>query len=357
MSPRPRNLLLFCFAVDSGHPTLNFALGWYRRLLAHYDGIDIIAFDVGPHDLPSEIRVHALKRPGDGRLSRLWRFWRLAAQICRERRPLVVFSHMNTALTVAFWPLARLFRLRQVLWYAHAEVTTLLRAAIASADRVVTSTAEGCRVATGKLRCIGQGVDEAVFRADGGPGIRCDAVTTGRIARSKNLDLLISGFIRAAHPTARLHVIGSPAGPQDADLERELHRRWAADPRIIFHGFLAPPDIAVIYRTCAVFLNLSDTGSLDKANLEAAIAGLPILTCNRAFAAFVFNHHLPDEFILPDARSDFAPLLRQLLDAPQPFIERQAAVGAAVRTEHTVDALIGRLGLELAACERNGATP
>jgi glycosyltransferase involved in cell wall biosynthesis len=357
MSNPPRNLLLFCFAVDANHPTLNFALGWYRRLLERYDGIDIIAFDVGTHDLPAAIRVHQLKQPGDGRLGRVWRFWRMAARICRERRPRVVFSHMNTALVLAFWPLARSLRLRQVLWYAHAEVTPLLRGAVACADRVVTSTPEGCRIATGKLRCIGQGVDDAIFTPDGGTASRTDAVTTGRIAGSKNLDLLISGFIRANHPTARLHVIGSPARSQDRILEKELHRRWADEPRVMFHGFRSPAEIAAIYRNCALFINLSDTGSLDKANLEAAIAGLPVMTSNRAFAALVRERSLPQDLLLDHAHADFAPVLRQVLDAPMSFITRHAPIGAAIRADHAIGALIAKLSRELASCESAEVAP
>jgi glycosyltransferase involved in cell wall biosynthesis len=352
MSNPPRNLLLFCFAVDANHPTLNFALGWYRRLLTRYDSIDLIAFDVGRHDLPPAIRVHAVKRPGDWRLARLWRFWRLAAKLCRERRPLVVFSHMNTALATAFWPLACRFRLRLVLWYAHAAVSPLLRCAVAAADRVVTSTPEGCRVGTAKLRCIGQGIDDAVFAPGPDGQARIDAVTTGRIAASKNLDRLIAAFVGAGHATARLHVIGSPARREDEALELDLRRRWGGDPRIVFHGFRSPAEIAAIYRTCAVFLNLSDTGSLDKANLEAALAGLAVVTSNRAFAAFVRHHGLPDDLLLGSSQDDAAPLIRRVLDDPPAALARHAAVGAAVAAEHALAGLIARLGAELAEHER-----
>lgn len=352
MNPHPRRLLVFCFAVDAGHPTLNFALGWYRSLLSHYDQIDIIAFDVGHHDLPVAIRVHQLKCPGDWRIGRLWRFWQLAARICRERRPLVVFSHMNTALTVAFWPLAILFRLRQVLWYAHAEITPLLRCAVACCERVLTSTPEGCRVSTGKLRCIGQGVDGTAFAAQRCADPRTDAVTTGRIAGSKNLDLLIAAFIRAGHPSARLHVIGSPARREDEDLERSLRQQWSAEPRIVFHGFKPPAEIARIYRTCAVFINLSDTGSLDKANLEAAMSGLAVITSNRAFAVFVRNHGLPEDLLLGSAQDDAAPLIRRALDAPGPLLARHAGIGRIVAAEHSLDGLIGRLAGELHRHER-----
>ncbi len=352
MNPRPRHLLVFCFAVDDEHPTLNFAIGWYRSLLSHYDAIDIIAFDVGHHDLPPAIRVHQLKRPGDWRLARLWRFWQLAARLCRERRPLVVFSHMNTALTVAFWPLAFLLRLRQVLWYAHAQITPLLRCAVTCCDRVVTSTPEGCRVPTGKLRCIGQGVDGRVYSARGCDDERSDAVTTGRIAGSKNLDLLIAAFVRAGHPSARLHIIGSPARREDEDLERRLRQLWSSEPRVVFHGFKRPPEIAGIYRSCAVFINLSDTGSLDKANLEAAMSGLAVVTSNRAFAAFVRSHGLPEDLLLGSPQDDAAPLIRRALDAPGPLLARHAGIGRIVAAEHDLDGLISRLAGELSSHER-----
>lgn len=352
MNPHPRRLLIFCFAVDADHPTLNFALGWYRGLLAHYDEIDIIAFDVGHHDLPPEIRVHQLKRHGDWRLGRLWRFWRIAARICRERRPLVVFSHMNTVLAAAFWPLAAILGLRQVLWYAHAATTPLLRCAVACCDRVVTSTPEGCRVQTGKLRCIGQGVDGRVYTPQGCNDGRTDAVTTGRIAGSKNLDLLIAAFIRAGHPSARLHVIGSPARREDEGLEHSLRQQWSAESRIVFHGFRSPAEIARIYRTCAVFINLSDTGSLDKANLEAAMSGLAVVTSNRAFAAFVRSHGLPEDLLLGSSQDDAAPLIRRALDAPGPLLARHAAIGKIVAAEHDLDGLVSRLAGELSRHER-----
>lgn len=352
MSPKPRNLLVFCFSVDSGHPTLNFALGWYRRLLEHYDGIDIIAFDVGPHDLPSTIRVHQLKKPLEGRALRLLRFWRIASRICRERRPAVVFSHMNLALTVAFWPLSRLFGLRQVLWHTHSHVSPLLRCAVMCTDRVLSASPEGCLVKTGKLRCIGHGVDDRIFAHPVDSCRRIDAVTTGRIARSKNIDLIIEAFVAAAHPTAKLHVIGSPACSADAALEQTLRQRWSGSARVVFHGFRSPSEISAIYSSCALFVNLSDTGSLDKANLEAALAGLAVLTSNAAFIAFVRSHGLPDDLLLTKGKDNISSLMRKVLDMPYPTLNKHAVIGQAVAAEHSLDGLIAKLGGELRLHER-----
>ena len=56
---------------------------------------------------------------------------------------------------------------------------------------------------------------------------------------------------------------------------------------IEFVGSIPNKDIAEFYQSGDLFVNFSDTGSLDKAVLEAMACGLQILTSNEAFKDIV----------------------------------------------------------------------
>jgi hypothetical protein len=81
------------------------------------------------------------------------------------------------------------------------------------------------------------------------------------------------------------------------------------------------------------------------------------MTSNRAFAALVRERSLPQDLLLDHAHADFAPVLRQVLDAPMSFITRHAPIGAAIRADHAIGALIAKLSRELASCESAEVAP
>jgi glycosyltransferase involved in cell wall biosynthesis len=85
-------------------------------------------------------------------------------------------------------------------------------------------------------------------------------------------------------------IIGGPGLAEQAgymkNLEKEVHEK-NLDEMVDFLGPLPPKDLIPYYQNCDLFVNFSDTGSVDKVVLEAMAAGSLVLTSNEAFKNIV----------------------------------------------------------------------
>jgi glycosyltransferase involved in cell wall biosynthesis len=104
-------------------------------------------------------------------------------------------------------------------------------------------------------------------------GISDDALLfgyAGHLRPEKNLGLLLSAFIKADIPKAKLLILGS--GPCEAEL-RQLAEELKAGERVVFHE--ATPDPAPFYAAMDVFVLSSSTEQMPISLLEAMACGLP----------------------------------------------------------------------------------
>jgi glycosyltransferase involved in cell wall biosynthesis len=100
----------------------------------------------------------------------------------------------------------------------------------------------------------------------------------GRLSEAKGfLDALdcLAG-LRRRFPQARLHAAGQWL---DRGYEALVHRfltERGLDDAVTFHGYLAPEDLARLYRQCHLMLFPSRSEGLPRAALEAMMSGLPV---------------------------------------------------------------------------------
>jgi glycosyltransferase involved in cell wall biosynthesis len=83
-----------------------------------------------------------------------------------------------------------------------------------------------------------------------------------------------------------LRIVGSPVRSGDTAYVESLHQqveRLGLQANVEFVGPIPYPELPHVYPEADLFLNFSDTGSLDKAVLEAMSCGVPVLTTNVAF--------------------------------------------------------------------------
>jgi 1,2-diacylglycerol 3-alpha-glucosyltransferase len=113
-------------------------------------------------------------------------------------------------------------------------------------------------------------------------GIPADAMTllyVGRLAREKNLDMLLSAFrlISDKDSSARLALVGG--GPYTESL-REQTERLRLTERVVFAGPLPRADLASAYADSDIFVWPSITETQGLAVCEALSAGLPCVAAN-----------------------------------------------------------------------------
>ncbi len=85
-------------------------------------------------------------------------------------------------------------------------------------------------------------------------------------------------------------IVGVPATAKDQEYAHELTQELARAPykeRIAFTGAVRHEDLPQVLAKADVFVNLSLTGSLDKAVLEALIMRVPVVSTNEAFESLL----------------------------------------------------------------------
>jgi glycosyltransferase involved in cell wall biosynthesis len=356
-------LLIFNLKTDADDDVLGFTTDWINGLAVHCERVFVITMTCGRMAVAANVEVLSVgKERGYSELRRTFEFYRLLSNLLRHERIDACFAHMMPLFAVMGWPLLRIYRVPIVLWYAHSHVSWMVRVATRLVDRVVTSTRSGFQLPTRKLSIIGQGVDVARFRPAETETILPDRfvlLTVGRISPVKRLEVLIdaiSGLPERRSDGRRIVVrfVGNPLTSRDVEyltmLRRRVESAGVAD-RVEFSSACAFTQIDHTYREADLFVNSSDTDSVDKTVLEAMSTGLPVVTSNAAFVD-IFDREYAALCQVP--KGDVPALanrLQRLIEMPGD--ERRAlgsALRATVRRDHSLEALCSRVIKVLGGC-------
>lgn len=292
---RKLRLLLFNLATDADDPVLGFTTTWLNALAPYCDCIDVITMRAGRLALPGNVRVYSVgKEKGYGEPRRAVEFYRILIGLLLRRRYDACFAHMQQIFALMAAPLLKLWRVPVTLWYAHKSTPRSLVWAEKLVNHIVTPSPESFRLPSRKARVIGHGIDTTRFvpaeRADDG---LFTLVSVGRLAPVKRLELLIDTVHRLYYDLAwgevRLHIVGGATG-EHAAYERRLRQLVETLDIANLVTFTGPVEYDAIvpeYQQADVMVNLSQTGSVDKAVLEAMACGLPVITANEAFQSLL----------------------------------------------------------------------
>jgi glycosyltransferase involved in cell wall biosynthesis len=293
------NVLLFNLRTDSADTALGFTTAWINALAHHCERIVVVTMYAGRIDVAPNVVVRSIgKEAGLSEARRLVRFYRIVLSTLRNERIDVAFAHMAPLFAVLFAPIAKVRRIPVLLWYAHKSVPPMLRLAHSLVDRCVSSTSEGFRLNSRKVWFIGQGVDTNTFA----PARQTPAayektvLLIGRVTPIKNLEEVLDAvaLVRQDGHDLRLRVVGGPLTKTDRRYEAQI--RGAAEQLgggiVDFRGPVPFTGIPDEYRQGGIFINLSDSGSLDKAILEAMASGCIPVCRNDAFRVLAEEHGL-----------------------------------------------------------------
>lgn len=327
-------LLICTQAVDKNHSNLGSFHRWLEEFAVHCDSIRVVCLEAGEHTLPANVTVwSAGKERG---VSRPMRWIRILREVIRSNKEYdTVFVHMNPEYVVLCGWWWRLKKKKVGLWYTHKSVNLKLRLAVYFASVIFTASKESFRLASEKVKVVGHGVDTAAFT----PGVRpaqLRIATAGRISKTKRLLEMLSALdvLHSRSIEFFFSIVGAPIYPEDErylhEVEQEIRRRpYAASVRVA--GTVPYARMPQTLAESSVFLNLSRTGSVDRAVLEAMAAGLVPVTTNEAFRDVLTPYGL---YVETDRPQDIAgALLRAQQTDPAPLI-------AYVREGHSLERLI-----------------
>ena len=283
-------LLLVTQTIDRNDPILGFFHAWVEEFARHTERVEVICLSEGVHRLPANVHVHSLgKEQHPPQLFRKFlftlRFWQLVVRLRSNYDTVLV--HMNPEYLLLGGVYWRLSQKKVGLWYVHKRVSWRLRAATMLANIIFTASIESFRLVTPKVRVVGHGIDLSPWvniRRTQSETLRL--LTVGRIGGAKHIKEML-GVLEALERRgvpARLSIVGAGVTNVERQYEEEVRQAAARfGDAVQFAGPLPQEAVPAYLRDADVFLHLSTTGSLDKAVLEALIAGLPVVSNSEAF--------------------------------------------------------------------------
>ena len=336
-------LLITTQAVDKNHSNLGLFHTWLEEFAKHCEAVSVICLYEGEHSLPQNVRVYSLgkERGAVSSVRYAWRFWRL---IFKVRDYDAVFVHMNPEYIVLggfFW---RAWGKRITLWYTHKSVDLKLRIAVWFTNAVCTASKESFRLASRKVRVVGHGIDTTLFTWNGSKKSELRICTFGRIAPVKRLVEMLGALDSLAVRNVQFSfgIAGEPVVAQDKAYQKHLweeirRRPYASAVRMA--GVVPYKDLPAWLADKSVFLNLSLTGSVDRAVLEAAACGVVPVSSNEAFKEWLSPYGLYVD-AAPASVADGIIKAGQI--DPAPLVEY-------VRREHSLSSLIPKILATLGA--------
>lgn len=290
-------LLILTQKVDKNDPILGFFCGWVKEFARQCEKVTVICLERGEHDLAENIKVLSLGK--EKRSSRLNYFLNFYKYIWLERKNYdAVFVHMTPIYIVLGGLPWRILRKKILLWYTHKSVDLQLRLAEMFTHKIFTASKESFRLQSKKVQIVGHGIDIERFK----PMNQNDddifhIVTVGRISPVKDYETLISAIERLVKENGnvkiQVEIVGGPGTPQQQKYFEELVETVKSnklDNIIKFIGPISNVDAVKYLQKAELFVNMSHTGSLDKAVLEAMACGVPVITSNCGLKSVLKDH-------------------------------------------------------------------
>ncbi len=299
-------LLILTQKVDQNDDVLGFFHGWICEFAKHYEKVTVIALGVGEYDLPKNVHVLSLgkerqlrKRTDLGnskksvlveqlrKLKYILLFYYYIIKYSRDYD--AVFVHMNPIYVVFggfFW---RAQGKKVALWYTHKQVDLKLRIAEKLANIIFTASRESFRLHSKKVLVMGHGINVEMFmpQEKNGDGV-FNIVTAGRISPVKDYETLLRAVQILAQEKFSFDVM--IIGDVVMNGEQEYLERLKSfvcekniEKHVTFVGSVPNRALPEYLGKADLFVNMSQTGSLDKAVLEAMSCGVPVVTSSEAF--------------------------------------------------------------------------
>jgi len=342
-------LLVVNFVMDESSPVLAWQQGVATRLAARCERVVVLTERVVRSPLPANVEVHRVPRILTTPLRVLGARWLMNIPVwrwCARERFDAVFVHMNADWVYRLAPCWRRFRVPVLLWYAHGTVTPRLHRAHQHASCVITSTPEGFRIPSSKVRIIGQGVDTDLFVPAANRPDTATIVAVGRVSRRKRVDLMLETLAwlktHAPEHPFKLRIIGPTLTRDDeryaAELEQMVSSAGLRD-LVTFEGPLPVAALPEIYASSFLHLNLSETGSMDKAILESLASGCLTLTSSEA--AFTVLGGFPDLQVRQRTPEAIGAQIRRVYEDRHAF--NAAALRQLVEGRHDLNSYADRV--------------
>jgi len=342
-------MTFICQAVDENDPNLAVSVDWIREFSYHpeVERIMVIALRAGEFSLPDNITVKTIK--GSNHLMTIINFYKEVFKNLKKTD--FYFIHLGGPYSTFLIPFKIFLRKKVYQWYTHSHINSLMKfQALFCIDRIFTATPSSFAMNLDKVRVIGHGIDENLFRINSVEK-NADLITIGRYSPVKNLDKILR-LIHVYRKTFKKDLITNFYGPLEASQEfktnlNNYRDKLELEKNVSIRGPVNRDVVPSLLNQHKVFISFSETG-LDKASLEAMACGLPVLTSNRCVAEILPDHLRALLIVNKDDLEDQVSKLNRLLTlSDQERLSLGEELRAIVKRGHTTTLLVNKIFVEI----------
>jgi len=310
------NLLIVTRKVDRTDERMSFFYEWILSFARNVDNLYVICLERGDTSgLPKNVTIRSMgKEKGYGKIRKYFMYRKWLKLFLPEVSG--VFAHMNPIYAVVAGPLVKKYGKKMYLWYLHGTVDKTLRQSEKWVSGYISAVLGGFPMKTKKpIHFTGHGIDIEKFKNKKNKS-QSDIfriLSVGRISPAKRLvDLIeVINFLvnKKQLLSVKCFIIGAPGlQSQQVYLEKlhELVSKYGLENFIEFLGPKPYKELPHYYEESDLFINLSESGGLDKAPLEAMSFGVPVLVSDEVFRLVLEKVKGPELMYLSRDISDLA---------------------------------------------------
>lgn len=315
-------LILFNYESNA-FSRFSFAQDWINEIAQNVEKLYVISLRCGNYEVATNVEVYCIQQNKKNRLQTIYEVWKILNLIhSKDKNISGYFVHMAHYFVPIILPFAKLYNQKIVLWYAHKSVPFSLRIAEKLCDTIVSTSKQSMRIDTYKLKTIGHGIDvnqKFVLKNIFSNKI-INILSAGRISKIKNIDIIIDAFVSLERNDVYLYIAGEAITTADKEYLEKLQNSIPPSMKlnIIFLGLLSLEELSALYHKMDLVINLSDTGSLDKAIIEPMAMGIPVITSNDS-SHELFSHLNGQGIYLIKHPNDLLKTLSFVLDNEADF--------------------------------------
>lgn len=307
-------LLFITQKIDKNDDVLGVYHQWVEELAKRIDKINVICLYRGRVELPANVSVYSLgKESGESKIKYLINFYRYIWRLRNDYDS--IFVHMNPEYVILggwFW---KLLKKKITFWYNHPFGNWKARMAILFVDRILHTSPFAFSAKYKKAKIMPVGIDVNLFRRI--PQIKKpphSILYLGRLSPIKHLETLIEAvsLLDQRGVDFKLTIAGSPSKKSEivyADSLKRLSQPLTEKSKVIFIGSVSNYKTPALYNAHELFVNMTRTGSFDKAIIESMACENLILVSNKTL-----QRVLPPECFFQEKNSrDLADKLKILM--------------------------------------------
>lgn len=338
-------LLMITRKVDKNEHLAGFIYNWVKKIDENVQELRVISWQEGDSSgLPENIKVFHLPTGGN-KIIKIIKFYRLLFKNMKGIDGL--FCHQMPVYTILAAPIGKLYGKKVVSWYMHSQINLKLYLMLWFSNIILSASKESFPLKTKKLIVTGHGIDTEIFK----PAEKHDneifkIISIGRISPTKDYESMIKAIdilAKQGIDNIKLNIIGEPGlASQNIYFEnlKQMVQNFNLQNKVDFLGSKPNREISKYLQQSDLFINMSKTGSIDKAVLEAMACGCLVITANISF-----ENILPEIF---KTKKDEPELLAKKISALMKLTLAEREVYSKdlvkiVTTDHNLDNLVKKI--------------